>query len=117
MFLIEISGHIRYRDYWKTFFPQVEGIVFVIDGTDTPRLPVVKELISKMFDSVSEKLPIAFLINKYDLDNCSNKSDIQNYLELDYLDSSYNWQISNSIGFSSFGVKEALKFLISKIHS
>ena len=96
-------------------YNQIDGIIFVIDGSDLGRLSVVKELLKKLFNEISEKIPVSILVNKFDLNNCINKSLLQSYLELDLLDTKFNWQILNSISYSLLGVKESVKFILSKI--
>lgn len=115
--IIEISGSLRYRDYWTSFYSQVEGIVFIIDGTDISRLPIVKEHIFTLFKSITTEVPVEILINKYDLEDCASKTSVQNFLELDYLDSKFQWGLSNSIAFNGFGVKESIKSISKKIMS
>lgn len=112
--IIEIAGNLRYRDYWECFYNKVKGIIFVIDGTDISRLPIVKELIEKMFKLINPLLHIEVLINKSDLNDCVNKNSLLRFLELDNLDSKYSWNLSNSISFNSMGVKEAIKSIIIK---
>ena len=68
-----------------------------------------------MFTLINEKIPVSILVNKSDKEECENKSSFQNFLELDFLPTKFKWEISNSIGYSCFGVKEALKFILSKI--
>ena len=79
------------------------------------RLPIVRESINKLFKTVDPSIPIEILINKSDIDTCVNKNSLQAYLELDYLDSKYQWNLNNSIAFSEYGIKESLKnILINK---
>jgi ADP-ribosylation factor-like protein 6 len=36
----DLSGQGRYREQWQYFYPDVDGIVYVIDATDTERLSI-----------------------------------------------------------------------------
>lgn len=89
--VIEISGQQRYRNYCEMFYQEVQGIVFVIDGTDQKRLKLVKELIQKIDKDLGRKMPVVFLVNKQDTDGALNKGDIKEYIDLDRLDSNFIW--------------------------
>lgn len=112
---IEVSGNLRYRDYWENFYYEIDAIVFVIDGTDYQRLPIVKELITKLFSTISYDIPVEILINKSDIESCVNKATLRRYLELDFLNSKFKFDISSSIAFNSYGVKEAIKSITNNL--
>ena len=44
----DISGQGRYRDNWSFFYPDVDGILFVVDCADKDRLPIVVEVLEEM---------------------------------------------------------------------
>lgn len=98
--LIEVSGQVvykyiqqRYRKYWQMFYPDVNGIMFVVDGTDDKRLQIVKDLIEQLDKTLENKTPIVFLVNKQDVEGAFNKSQAKEYIDLDRLDSNFIWTI------------------------
>jgi ADP-ribosylation factor-like protein 6 len=40
--VFDMSGAGKYRNLWEHYYNDVKGIIFVIDGTDTVRMDVVK---------------------------------------------------------------------------
>ena len=75
------------------FYENIHGIVFVIDGSDFKRIKIVKELIEKLDKDLDRKIPIAFLINKQDINGALNKNEIQELIDLDRLDTNFIWTI------------------------
>jgi ADP-ribosylation factor-like protein 6 len=75
------------------FYENIQGIMFVIDGSDTKRIKIVKEQIEKLNKDLKQKIPIAFLINKQDIEGALGKSDFQDFLDLDRLDTNFIWTI------------------------
>lgn len=75
------------------FYENIQGIVFVIDGSDFKRIKIVKELIEKVDKDLNRKIPIAFLINKQDINGALNKNEIQEFIDLDRLDTNFIWTI------------------------
>ena len=84
---------IKFRKFWEMFLPDVSGIIFVIDGTDEKRLPIVKELIMDLNKQIKDKMPIQFLVNKFDVEGVFDIKTIRQYLELDKLNGNLLWSI------------------------
>ncbi len=66
-----MSGQGRYREQWQYFYPDVDGIFFVIDSTDKDRLNVVAEVLHEMAKHPGlqgRQIPFVILANKIDLE-------------------------------------------------
>ncbi len=75
------------------FYNEVDGIIFVIDGTDTKRLGIVKELTEQMEKDLETPTPIVFLVNKQDIEGALGKTEVKDFLNLDRLESNFIWAI------------------------
>ena len=64
---IEVSGLKRYRKVWKNFYNEVDGIIFVIDGTDVGRMHLIKSLITDLDNNLEKNIPVVFMVNKQDI--------------------------------------------------
>ena len=65
----DMSGQGRYRDSWSFFYPDVDGIFFVIDSADHERLPVVQEVLQELVRHpglARRSIPLVILANKQD---------------------------------------------------
>jgi len=63
----DLGGHIEARKIWPNFFPAVNGIVFIVDCTDTDRLEEAKKELSGILTNVYIKhIPVLVLGNKID---------------------------------------------------
>ena len=66
----DMSGQGRYRDSWSFFYPDVDGIFFVIDSADRERLPVCQEVLMELVRHpglARRAIPLVILANKQDL--------------------------------------------------
>ena len=68
----DMSGQGRYRDMWKLYAGQVDGIIFVGDLTDGPRVAIAYKELRLLLQSErirmrSEPMPIAFCCTKKEL--------------------------------------------------
>ena len=66
----DMSGQGRYRDSWQFFYPDVDGILFVVDATDVKRLSIVADILEEMARHPclrERKIPFIILANKSDM--------------------------------------------------
>lgn len=75
------------------FYNDVNGIIFVIDGTDVSRIRIVKEQIQQLDKDLMKSMPVAFLINKQDIENSMTIEQIKDYLEIDKINTHFIWKI------------------------
>lgn len=75
------------------FYNDVNGIIFVIDGTDVSRIRIVKEQIQQLDKDLMKSMPVAFLINKQDIENSMTIDQIKDYLEIDKINTHFIWKI------------------------
>ena len=113
---IEVSGLKRYRKVWKNFYNEVDGIIFVIDGTDVGRMRIIKDLIQDIDTNLDDMIPVVFMVNKQDIiDKSLSVEQVKNYIELDRMTTDFNWHIVKSISFSGEGINEALDYIVTEV--
>jgi GTPase SAR1 family protein len=57
----------RYRENWSFFYPDVDGIFFVVDSADKERLSIVQEILMEMSKHAvlrAREIPVIVLANK-----------------------------------------------------
>ncbi|KAF0972370.1 hypothetical protein FDP41_009273 [Naegleria fowleri] len=82
----DIGGQKSIRSYWRNYFENTDGLIWVIDSADTDRLEDCKRELNLLLGE--EKLAGASLLilaNKSDLDNALNVNDIAQFLGLERL--------------------------------
>ena len=113
---VEVSGLKRYRKVWKNFYNEVDGIIFVIDGTDVGRMRVIKDLIHDLDNNLDDMIPVVFMVNKQDIiDKSLTVEQVKNYIELDRMATDFNWHIVKSISFTGEGITEALDYILNEV--
>jgi len=79
----DLGGHKQARRVWKTYFPAVDGIVFIIDVADTQRFPESKsEFDALLADEQLASAPILILGNKIDRPEAVGEDSIRQYFGL-----------------------------------
>lgn len=82
--LFDLGGHISFREmFWQTYVKLSQGIIFVIDSSDTKRLKQVVEWFWKCLEW-NPTAPILILANKSDLAHIK-LDELMNKIKLDQL--------------------------------
>lgn len=55
--IYDLGGGAKIREIWKSYFALVHGIIYVIDSTDTDRIPEIKSNLEEVIqhEKISEK--------------------------------------------------------------
>ena len=113
---IEVSGLKRYRKVWKNFYNEVDGIIFVIDGTDVGRMHLIKGLINDLDNNLEKNIPVVFMVNKQDIvDKSLNVEQVKNIIEIDRMATDFNWHIVKSVSYTGEGINEAFVYIQTEI--
>ena len=73
--LWDVGGQAR--KLWKHYYDKVDGLIFVVDSTDSERLPIVKEELLKIFvEPGLEGVPILIMANKQDAEGASDPDEV-----------------------------------------
>ena len=104
----------RYRESWSFFYPDVDGILFVVDASDHERLSVVVEILEVMARHpclVDRKIPFIILANKSDCPEAIDEAELRKVLQLDKLKSmnQLKYDVKQTIGITGYGVEKCMK--------
>eukprot|EP00347_Sterkiella_histriomuscorum_P012090 403369929 len=110
----DLSGQGRYRENWSFFYPDVDGIFFVVDTADRDRLSAVQEIlmhIAKHPGLRDREIPFVILANKQDLEDSVDELLLRKILQVDQLKTlnSMRYFVKNIIGVTGQGVSECFQ--------
>ena len=111
--MYDMSGQGRYRDMWEFYYKDAQGIIFVVDASDTARMCLAKDELELLLihkDIAKRPIPMLFFANKMDLPKSRTPMEISEALELtNILDRP--WHIIPSNGLNGQGLEEGIKWL------
>lgn len=114
----DCSGASRYRAMWDHFVAEANGVIYVIDSTDTQRLGIVKDNIEEFIrHPLLRHKPIVFLANKQDHPEALKKEEIKRILGLDKRLISNPFSVKPSKSSMGMGLNDALTFIETNMTS
>ncbi|KAL9668557.1 hypothetical protein QQ045_006092 [Rhodiola kirilowii] len=111
-------GHgIRIRPLWRHYFPNTQGLIFVVDSNDIDRVVDARDELHMMLneDELRDVVLLVFA-NKQDLPNAMNAAEITDKLGLHSLRQRH-WYIQSTCATSGEGLYEGLDWLSNNIAS
>eukprot|EP01040_Poterioochromonas_malhamensis_P008208 gene8208-8878_t len=115
----DVGGQKSIRSYWRNYFEQTDGIIWVIDSVDRFRLEECKNQLRDILKQ--EKLAGSSLLifaNKQDLSGALTLEQISTFLDLSNEDiSGRHWTIISCSAMSGEGLIEGFEWIVDDISS
>lgn len=112
----DVGGQKTIRAYWRNYFEQTDGLVWVVDSSDVRRLEDCKmELHNLLKEERLSGASLLILANKQDIQGALKPADIAGVLNLDAMDKSRHWKISGCSAVTGDGLLEGFDWLVQDI--
>lgn len=111
----DIGGQKTIRSYWRNYFEQTDGVIWVVDSSDKMRLDDTKAELHSLLKQ--EKLMGATLLifcNKQDIQGSLTCDQIKQYLELDSI-TTRHWGIIGCSARTGDGLLEGIDWIVRDI--
>jgi len=112
----DIGGQKHIRPYWKNYYANTDGIVYIIDSKDERRIDeAAEELQGLLEEEQLAGVPVLVLANKQDLENAMTAAAIMKDLDLGtHKDRWIN--VSACSAKTGEGLEDAMKLLIEELN-
>jgi ADP-ribosylation factor-like protein 2 len=113
----DIGGQRTIRSYWRNYFEQTDGVIWVVDSSDKLRLEDTKEELHSLLRQ--EKLMGATLLvfcNKQDIPGSLTPEQIRDFLELDTVNTRH-WGAIGCSARSGEGLLDGVDWIVKDIAS
>jgi ADP-ribosylation factor-like protein 2 len=118
----DIGGQQTLRSYWRNYFEETDGLIWVVDSADTVRLNDCRIELEKLLQE--EKLAGASLLifaNKQDLSNALKLDEISRVLRLsdenNALMQNRHWNVVPCSAVTKEGLIEGINWIVKDISS
>lgn len=112
----DVGGQEKLRPLWRSYTRCTDGIVFVVDSTDTERMDEAKmELVRTVRAPENHHVPILVLANKQDLPGARDAKQVEKCLGLWELGPSQLFHVQPSCAIIGDGLADGLECLYEMI--
>ena len=115
----DVGGQTSLRSYWRNYFEQTDGLIWVVDSADRARLHDCKAELQVLLQQ--ERLAGASLLvfaNKQDIEGALTSEQIRLELGLDQLSASKrHWRIEACSAFTGAGLAAGVEWIVNDISS
>ena len=116
----DVGGQTTIRSYWRNYFEQTDGLIWVVDSGDKLRLQDCKQELQKLLQQ--EKLAGATLqifCNKQDVQGALTPKEIREALELDSQEGleGRHWSINPCSAMTGEGLLEGIDWIVGDVKS
>ncbi|CAN1180226.1 ADP-ribosylation factor-like protein 2 [Linum perenne] len=114
----DVGGQRTIRSYWRNYFEQTDGLVWVVDSSDLRRLGDCKmELDNLLKEERLSGASLLILANKQDIKGALTPDEIAKVLNLENMDRTRHWNIVGCSAYTGEGLLDAFDWLVQDIAS
>lgn len=112
----DVGGQDKVRPLWKSYTRNTDGIVFVIDSSDSERIEEARvELLRTARCQENAGVPILVLANKQDLRGAKDAAEMEKAMSLHELSAGHLCHVQPACAINGEGLDEGLEHLYQMI--
>jgi small GTP-binding protein len=110
----DIGGQDKIRGLWRHYFPNTQGLIYVVDSSDRARMSVAKETLHQMLQEDDLKDAVLLILaNKQDLGMMS-VAEVIDGLDLQSM-RGRDWFCQGTSALTGTGIYEGLNWMCKKL--
>ncbi|KAL3332077.1 hypothetical protein AABB24_032605 [Solanum stoloniferum] len=114
----DVGGQKTIRSYWRNYFEQTDGLVWVVDSSDLRRLDDCRyELHNLLKEERLSGASLLIFANKQDIQGALSPDEIAKVLDLEAMDNSRHWRIVGCSAYTGDGLLEGFDWLVQDVAS
>uniref|UniRef100_A0A8C6FWK0 ADP-ribosylation factor-like protein 14 n=1 Tax=Moschus moschiferus TaxID=68415 RepID=A0A8C6FWK0_MOSMO len=114
----DIGGQEKMRSMWGLYCENTDGLVYVVDSTDTQRLADSrKEFEHILKNEYIKNVPVVLLANKQDVPGALSAEDVTRMFKVKQLCSDRNWYVQPCCAITGDGLMEGFQKLTGFVKS
>jgi len=106
----DVGGQERIRALWRHYYQNCDGLIFVVDSSDTARVEEAKEELNGILSyKEMQGIPILCMANKQDLPNALSCAELISRLDLHKIGATHKWHIQATSAPGGIGLYEGME--------
>lgn len=111
----DVGGHISLRSIWHNYFAEVEGVIFVVDSSDTGRMDEAKKTLEGILGHEAlDGVPVLCMANKQDLMGAMDVKELSRHFDLEQNLGNRPFHIHPCSALRAQGLEEGVRWLMAE---
>ncbi|MFW9923576.1 MAG: ADP-ribosylation factor-like protein, partial [Candidatus Thorarchaeota archaeon] len=112
--IMDLGGQEDFRGLWSEVNERSDGIIYVVDSTDTFRHKEARNIFYNIINTqINDEIPILLLLNKIDLED---RISVKEFIEIFSLaDLNLTWKCYETSAKNGEGIYQSFKWFIDKL--
>jgi len=112
----DVGGQQKIRALWRHYYQGTQGLIFVVDSTDTIRFDEAgRELAALLTDDSMRDAAVLILANKQDMPDAASVTEVSDKLQLQRYSRTHEWYIQPCSALHGQGLFEGLHWLANAL--
>lgn len=115
----DVGGGSSMRRIWKNYYPDVEGVLFVIDSSDRGRFTEAKRALEQVLETheLRSDVPVLLFANKQDLEDAAPPEEIHRLFDWERHSMGRPFHLLPCCALNKTNLREGLMWLLSEMPS
>lgn len=106
----DVGGQERIRALWRHYYQNCDGLIYVVDSSDTVRVEEAKEELDGILENPEmSRVPILVFANKQDLPHALSCSELISRLDLHKIGATHKWHVQATCATNGDGLYEGME--------
>mmetsp|Transcript_10930 Transcript_10930/g.25697 ORF Transcript_10930/g.25697 Transcript_10930/m.25697 type:complete len:199 (-) Transcript_10930:99-695(-) len=111
----DLGGHASFRSVWHNYYPEVQGIMFVVDSADAARIDEAKKILVEVLSH--EKLrgiPVICMANKQDISSALDVKEMSRLFNFEQIMANRPFHVHPCCALKGQGLEAGVRWLLSE---
>eukprot|EP00916_Digyalum_oweni_P023253 GHVL01038627.1.p1 GENE.GHVL01038627.1~~GHVL01038627.1.p1 ORF type:complete len:208 (-),score=53.55 GHVL01038627.1:16-606(-) len=112
----DLGGQTALRPIWKSYFSETDGIVYIIDTSDTDRIHESYNILNNALndENLRNGVPLLIFANKQDIKESLDISDISKILDIESILQKRCVHLHSCSAKECWGIQEGIRWVVNE---
>jgi len=111
----DLGGQASFRSVWHNYYPEVQGIIFVVDSADPPRMEEAKQTLVEIISHETLRgVPVLCMANKQDHPNALGVKEISQLFDFEHIIVNRPFHVHPCSALKGEGLGEGVRWIFAE---
>lgn len=114
----DVGGQSSLRPFWRHYYEETDGLIWVIDATDIERLIEGKSMLEQVLQAQRlQGAPLLLFLNKMDLNGAMSVDEVKHFIHIDNIEKNkgHKCLLQSCSAYLNQGIEEGFQWIVNEI--